>query len=328
MTVLIVMLAAGIVSGVGTGFVYRYAIARAVIDLPNARSSHSVPTPRGGGIAILAGFLVGVAIVAVRAPLGWPFWLAVAGVLPTTIIGWIDDRHSLPARVRILAHLATAFAITPLALMATPSTSVAHAVLLVLWWAFVVVGSINVTNFVDGIDGMIALQTCIFGIHAALLSADNSSVGLNIALAAAAVGFLFWNWPPARIFMGDVGSGTIGALWVVCGLLAIRSGGNFVFAVFLPLAPVILDAALTIAGRMARRERIWESHRQHLYQRLANGGWGHAKVTLLYGVAAVIGLLITHVGTADMRLIAGAAYIAGVVVVGALMNRVAAPAVS
>jgi Fuc2NAc and GlcNAc transferase len=143
----------------------------------------------------------------------------------------------------------------------------------------------------DGIDGMIASQGIVYGSFLyLLLPPENFGSRLGLILAAGCAGFLMWNWAPAKIFLGDVGSGPIGLLFVLGGAFAI--GGAPVSLVFLPLFPLFLDAFLTLVARMRARESVTESHRGHLYQRIANAGMGHAIVTSAYGVAAAVGAIV------------------------------------
>jgi Fuc2NAc and GlcNAc transferase len=160
-----------------------------------------------------------------------------------------------------------------------------------LWWTFWAVASINVTNFIDGIDGIIGLQVLVFGLHVARLGqGQGGSAVLGMALAGVAAGFLAWNWAPARIFLGDVGSGALGFLMVVAGVQAMRATGASVFVVFLPLLPIFLDGTVTLLARWRRGDRLTVAHRGHLYQRLAVRVRGHAPVALGYGVASAAGL--------------------------------------
>jgi Fuc2NAc and GlcNAc transferase len=144
----------------------------------------------------------------------------------------------------------------------------------------------------------------------------------GLALAGASAGFLVWNWPPAKIFLGDVGSGTLGILFVFGGLLLIREGQASVVTAFLPLYALFLDASVTLARRLRRGERVVQAHRSHLYQRLANGGWGHARVSLLYAGVALIALPVAAL-PADSRSLGIAAYSIGVLALGVALDRLA-----
>jgi Fuc2NAc and GlcNAc transferase len=315
------LMAAGF-AAVGTAAVRHFALRHALLDRPNERSSHSVPVPRGGGLAILVSLLIALLLLKGRpGAADWPFWLALAGIVPTTIAGLIDDRWSIPARVRVLVHCVTALAFVPLALAAYDPGYPLAFWLLGAWWTFATVAAINVVNFMDGIDGIIAVQTIVFGLHLALLATAPETILFTVALAGAAGGFLLWNWPPARIFLGDAGSGSLGALGMIGGLLVLREGAIEMLPVFLPVAPLFADATVTLLRRAARGERLAEAHREHLYQRLANGGWGHRRVTLLYGGLAVAGSVVAQLaGTAVWPALL-ILYATAVLVVGLILER-------
>lgn len=240
-----------------------------------------------------------------------PFIGALAAVALVAAVGWRDDRHSLSARTRLAVHLLAGLLVAWYA-KAAPGPWGVVGVTAIAWWAFWSVAAINVTNFMDGIDGMIGLQMVVFGVHAALLAngALQASV-VGAALAGACLGFLPWNWAPARIFLGDVGSGALGLLAVLSGLTLIQASAMSVELAFLPLFPLFLDATLTLARRVMRGERIWEAHREHLYQRLARGGWGHARVTLLFAALAMLGAAPARLPVASQA--GGAAAYLGVV---------------
>ena len=280
------LLAACACSVVLTGLVRRGALSRSLLDLPNARSSHTTPTPRGGGLGLVIA-AVSALVVAAGRPVDPPLLLALAGVLLVSGVGWLDDQRSLGVRARLLAHLFAAATLLPLALSPSPVPPWL-GVFAGVWWVFWSVSAINVVNFMDGIDGLIGSQALIFGAYLALLGDSGGTAReLGLVLSGAATGFLAWNWPPAKIFLGDVGSGALGLLFVLGGLLILREGRISLVVAYLPLYPVFLDATATLARRAIRGERVTEAHRTHLYQRLANGGWGHARVTLLYGGLAL-----------------------------------------
>lgn len=280
-----------VVSLGAVGLLRSLARRRGMLDVPQERSSHTTPTPRGGGLGLLIG--IGVGLVAAGAMLGTAsaavasaaLVAALAAVLTAALVGWLDDRRGLPVRWRLAAHLVAALLILPLVQPLAPPGW--PAPLAMCWWAFWMVSSINVVNFMDGIDGLIGLQALVFGAFvAASASPHEVTQTLGLATAGASLGFLAWNWSPARIFLGDVGSGGLGALFVVAGALLVREGRMHFTAAFLPLAPIFLDASATLVRRWRRGERLSEAHRSHLYQRLANGGLGHARVALGYAAAS------------------------------------------
>ncbi|QXP88343.1 MraY family glycosyltransferase [Methylococcus capsulatus] len=269
-----------------TGAVLRYA-RRRLLDVPNARSSHRVPTPRGGGLAIVLALLGGEVywrLVVGEFAIG--FAVLAGGVL-VAAVGFWDDHGHLSARWRLLAHLAAAaLAVAslpgdmPLRLGPVSLGSGAFAdfigVLVIAWM-------LNLFNFMDGIDGLAGLEVVSVGASATLLLLLSLPSGgaLPVApglLAAATLGFLAWNWPPAKIFMGDVGSGFVGYL-LGCEAIATAKTGTLGLAVWLILAGVfVVDASFTLVRRMTGGQRWYEAHRSHAYQHAARRLGGHAPV--------------------------------------------------
>lgn len=261
----------------GTWLARRYALGRRLVDEPGERRSHHVATPRGGGIAIVLALLVALAALMARAPQWVPsLGLAVAGLILVAGIGWVDDHRPLSPWLRLIVH-ALAAALLGLACivagggLAQALAAVALALVLV-----------NVWNFMDGIDGLAASQAALvaaaFGVIA---SPTGAAWWLGWALVAASLGFLPFNFPRARIFLGDVGSGALGYALAALAGLAFRGDAAQVW-ILLPLSAFLVDAALTLSARMVRGERWWTPHVQHLYQRLARRWGGHRKVTLVY----------------------------------------------
>jgi Fuc2NAc and GlcNAc transferase len=302
-------------SWLAVGALRRYALARGILDLPQGRSSHEVPTPRGGGAGVVLAAMVGFALAVPPTVLDWRLLLALLGVIPTAIVGWIDDRRSLPRLPRVTAYLITAAMLLPLAIQPPAPSS---AMVVAAAWVMATISATIVVNFVDGIDGLVGLSAVVFGLHLALLAGFSSPGGmLGVAIASAAAGFLFWNWTPARIFLGDVGSGALAVLGVIGGIMVWRDTTWPVVSIFLPLFPLFLDAFLTILRRIHRGERILTAHR-----RLAReGGWGHARVTLLYGAAAAIGTIVVLAPDRAWLTAASAAYAAVIIATGLLLDR-------
>lgn len=260
-----------------TGQLRRYAISRRLLDVPNARSSHQVATPRGGGGAIVLAATLGLA---------WWSWVShapdLAGVLVgglfVAAVGFADDHRHVAPGIRLLVHAAAA-------MLAVTSLDVAGSVAGASLAVFFVVWFINLTNFMDGIDGLAGVEVLTVGGAAAVLSAAVSSgTGLWIEpaiLAAAAAGFLIWNWPPARIFMGDVGSGYVGFMVAVLTLRAAAASPALGWSWLTLWGVFLVDATVTLLRRTARGDRLVEAHRSHAYQRLAVAWGGHRPVTLL-----------------------------------------------
>ena len=273
--------ATGFAAMLATGLVLRELRKRAILDRPNARSSHVVPTPRGGGLGIVPVVLVAWALIATSQ--GGPSGLG--AVLPAAlllaIVSWIDDLRGLSAAIRLLFHSAA----IAVGLFALPGESLIFGGLLplpidrlgagLIWLWFV-----NLFNFMDGIDGISGVELITLGLGLALVAAVSDGLGtaplLAVTLAGAAAGFLVWNWSPARIFLGDVGSVPLGYLagWL---LLQTAAAGHPWAAIILPLY-YLADATITLLRRLLRKERIWEAHREHFYQRAVQWGLSHGQV--------------------------------------------------
>lgn len=276
----------GLVFGValvGTWLARRYALSRRLIDQPGERRSHSTATPRGGGIAIVAAMLVALALAedATRV-------LSVAmalGLLLVAAVGWVDDHRPLSPWMRLAVH-ALAAACLGVGLHAEGASPGIVAVGVVL--ALVLT---NVWNFMDGIDGLAVSQALLVALGCALLAWGGPAAWLPLALAAACAGFLPFNLPPARIFLGDVGSGTLG--YLLAGLLASAAlrDASEALLLLLPLCAFLVDASLTLARRVLAGERWWLPHTQHAYQRWVRACGRHGVVTGAYAAWTVVMLL-------------------------------------
>nr|WP_255703264.1 hypothetical protein [Lysobacter sp. GX 14042] len=275
-------------AALGTWLARAYAVHRDLLDHPGERRSHSTATPRGGGIAIVAVLLLGLAGAA--AGLAGPVHPGVAGAFAVglalvALVGLLDDHRPLSPWLRLVVH-AVAAAVFALALWraggAWPLAAAVFAAILVL---------VNVWNFMDGINGIAASQALLVaaGLAAAL---DGGGFLVALALAAACAGFLPYNFPRARIFMGDVGSGALGfALAALGGVFGAGAGPASGLLLFLPLSAFLVDAGLTLGRRVVRGERWWTPHVQHAYQAWARRV-GHVPVTLAYGAWTVAGLVL------------------------------------
>jgi UDP-GlcNAc:undecaprenyl-phosphate/decaprenyl-phosphate GlcNAc-1-phosphate transferase len=246
---------------------------RLPVDVPNSRSLHQLPIPRGGGIAVWAGMLAGSAWLPEPQPWLGPLLLLIAVSL------W-DDRQGLSAGLRLLAHVLAAVAwISASGLAGVPTTF--FAVLLIVWMA-------NLYNFMDGSDGLAATMTVI-GVGAYAVAAGRAGapeVTVLVAVVAATIPFLAMNWPPARILLGDVGAVPLGFLVAVFGIGGWRAHWWPVWFPVLVFLPFITDATLTLGRRMLAGEAIWKAHRDHGYQRLVRMGLGHAGTLAVYAALA------------------------------------------
>lgn len=304
--VLMMGLAVAAVSSAGTLLMRRYLVAKAVFDIPNERSSHVVPTPRGGGVAIVTVACFTWLILAAGGLLSTRVSIAlVVGGGAVAIVGWLDDRHSVSALVRLAVHFAAAVsAVIVVAPAIGPLGGVldtgAGGLLGRGIWVVVLVWLTNIYNFMDGIDGLAAGEALIVATLAAALAWWNGSAGDSIALlvlAGAAGGFLVWNWPPARIFMGDVGSGFLGMSFGILAIVSSENGAPTTPLWMLLLGVFIADTSITLFRRFLRGERWYFAHRSHSYQRLVQSGWTHRAVTssallltLALGALAALGV--------------------------------------
>lgn len=295
---------AGVASFVLAGWVRGYATRRAMLDIPNARSSHSTPTPRGGGLAIVLTVL-GVALVGAAAHLV-DLHLAVAlagGGACVALVGWLDDQRGLGAGVRLACHFAAAaWAVVwlgGLPALALPSGPVPLGLAGGLLAVVGIVWATNLFNFMDGIDGLAAAEAVAVGASGVLLllvGGANGATLLPASVAAASLGFLCWNWAPARLFMGDVGSGFLGFAFAVLGIWSERTEGASLLLWGVAAMTFVVDATVTLFRRLRRSERLDAAHRHHAYQRLVHSGLGHARVVALYTLLNVALLALALAG--------------------------------
>jgi UDP-N-acetylmuramyl pentapeptide phosphotransferase/UDP-N-acetylglucosamine-1-phosphate transferase len=250
-------------------------LRRRLLDQPNARSSHRQPTPRGGGVAFVA---VASAASVMALFSGQGFAAAALPMLadPLAVVGLLDDRHNLPASWRYGVQLFTALLVIlvsplPLPWLAVPLLLIASTAV------------INFTNFMDGLDGLVA--GCMAVTIAALAFALAAPWPIW-ALVGSLVGFLLWNWSPAKVFMGDVGSTFLGA--VFAGLVLQASSWPQAFGYLLVATPLLGDACLCVPRRLLDGQRVFQAHRLHLFQRLHQAGWPHARVSLAYIAATAV----------------------------------------
>lgn len=277
----------------------RYAIARKLIDVPNSRSSHVIPTPRGGGVAIVISFLLAnVALLAVGV-ISLPFFMAVffPGVVVATL-GFVDDHGHVSARWRLLGHFAAALGVL-FCFGGSPSITIGGGII-DSWFIcgflamFYLVWMINLYNFMDGIDGLASVQALTVTLSAAflywLMGLDNL-IWAPLVMAASVSGFLFFNFPPARIFMGDAGSGFIGLMLGVLSVSGAMAAPQFLWGWIILLGVFIVDATYTLGRRLLRGEKIYEAHRNHAYQSASRTHGSHLIVTMTVGIINLCWLL-------------------------------------
>ena len=280
-------LVAAAVSAILTPVARTIARRLGVLDQPNARSSHSVPTPRNGGYAIV--IAIGVGALVVGTFRDKPLAAVGLGSVALIALAGIDEVRTLPRAGRFIAQLLAGalvtIALTRPDLAAAPVRAALLFGVAVVWTVWMT----NAYNFMDGINGLAASAAVVTGVTMAILFAqqgDLAAAGLALVIAGAAAGFLPWNMT-GTIFMGDVGSSTLGFLF---GCLVLRGAGDgILIAAVLPLVPLLLDATLTLLIRAAKGERFFSTpHREHAYQRLVQRGWSHASVTALWTVLSLV----------------------------------------
>jgi len=305
--VLTLFLAVAAATLLGSGYLVQFLRRRAVLDQPNARSSHQIPTPRGAGIAVIGVILVTWIILAWGFPALIPGRFTEPGAigllclcaLVLALVSLIDDLRGLPP----LARLGVQFAVTLIGFSTLPGSDeglvfqgllppLMDKGLSVIAWVWF----LNLFNFMDGIDGITGIEAGTIGAGLfllALIGGTDPGIGIfGLTITAAALGFLWWNWPPARIFIGDVGSAPLGFLlgWLLLGLAI---SGAWAAALILPLA-YLTDATWTLLRRLTRGEKIWQAHAQHFYQRALGLGMGHGDVARFF--------LITDLGLVALAL--------------------------
>jgi Fuc2NAc and GlcNAc transferase len=289
----LIWIAMAVTSAVSTGWMRQFALRRQLLDVPDHRSSHTRVTPRGGGLAFVLVFLLAITGFAVfgRVPPGWAVAFVGAGGA-VAWVGFMDDHGHVSARIRLLVHVAAT--VWALVWLGGPPTvqfgTVAWPAGALAWifWVPFLVWLLNLYNFMDGIDGIAGVEALTVLAGATLISfqgLDPDSLIPMQALMASVFGFVVWNWPPARIFMGDVGSGFIGIAFGIIILASAREASLTVWSWMILLGVFLVDATTTLVVRLLSGQRWWEPHRSHAYQVASRRWGGHRPVTV--GVAAV-----------------------------------------
>lgn len=262
--------AAFVITSALIAWMLRSRFARLVLDHPNERSLHVDPVPRTGGLAIM-GAVTCAGLALLPASL---IWLAPAALLAA--LSFVDDLRGLPVPVRFAGQLVVCGLFAAWLLADRSLLWIAVATLAAAWLA-------NLYNFMDGSDGLAGGMAAIgFGCTglAALAAGEVSLAIASLCITGAAAAFLVFNFHPARIFMGDVGSIPLGFLAAAFGLLGWRGGAWPVWFPLLVFSPFVVDATVTLVRRLVRGEKVWQAHKEHYYQRLVRLGWGHRRTAL------------------------------------------------
>ena len=280
MDIIIVCFIVFILSIIGVYYYYLFAQRKAIYDLPNERSSHTIPTPRGGGITIAVIWFLAISFFFLRKEIDSSLFFALLCGLPISIIGLIDDVISISPKARLFIQIASA-SMAIIFLGGFSSIDIGFYVLSIplLFSIFAVIGIVwftNLFNFLDGIDGYISVEVIFIGLAIFILS----GAVLPLLLAAATAGFLVWNWQPAKIFMGDVGSTLLGFTLSVLAIYY-QNNNDSSIVIWLMLTSLFwFDASLTLFRRWRNGETLSKAHKKHAYQRIVQYGFSHKKAVL------------------------------------------------
>ena len=300
----IIFITLAIFSYLGVHLIRRYAQRRQMLDHPNDRSSHSAPTPRGGGLAIVV-LVTGAGLWSVYETGLSRNLIYIICAAVVAWLGWRDDIHSLSLRIRFAVQgvvaVVSIMGLGYFKSVTIPLFGVLHlgiaGILITFFW---IVGLTNAYNFMDGIDGMAGGVALSAGLGWMWLSSASGHWGNSFAfwialtISAASLGFLGHNWPPAKIFMGDVASTFLGYSFAVLPLLSADKGGDALMLGTLLMWTIIMDAGLTFIRRAIKGEKVLSAHRSHLYQRLVIGGYKHATVSSLYILLTLLAGMLSY----------------------------------
>jgi UDP-N-acetylmuramyl pentapeptide phosphotransferase/UDP-N-acetylglucosamine-1-phosphate transferase len=287
---------AAVLSAVGVAGLRRLAPRLHLVDFPNDRSLHTDPTPRGGGLAVVAVCAVGLVVYAVTGDRPGTAVLAgyLGGAVLIALVSAIDDMRPLPVGLRLAVQTVAAvvmavplaFGSSALALASAGFATVVAFILTLMW----TVGMTNAFNFMDGVDGLVGAQGVVGGIAWAVLASISGiawQAVLAVLVAGGCLGFLTQNWPPARIFLGDVGSAFLGFTFAFFAVAVPRSAWQLVAAAVI-FWPLLFDASITLLRRLRRRENVFAAHRTHLYQRIVLAGGRPATVAVFYAILTLV----------------------------------------
>ena len=283
----------------GIRFYLEWCIRKEIYDIPNERSSHTDPTPRGGGLVFviicLTAFFTYLLIT--HQQIIWAYFI---GALLVSGISWLDDLFSISIIWRFLCHSVAAGLVLfyydfPQIVVIPIFGDFTFSVIAYLVWFLWIVWLINAYNFMDGIDGIAGVQALLAGFFWSLIGfiyGSNNTAILGLTIAVSAIAFLIHNWQPAKIFMGDVGSAFLGFNFAVLPLIATQQSlghlSEFTFAGVVLVWFFVFDSGKTLVQRIFQRKRFWEAHREHLFQKLIIEGFSHSSVSLIYGALTIL----------------------------------------
>lgn len=289
MNMLWLFLIVGFISWVFTGYLRRYALSRSLVDVPNERSSHMIPTPRGGGLSIVITFIFGLSLLWLMSMLAGELFVGFVGAgLCVAVIGFVDDHGHIAARWRLLSHFCASIWLL-FWLGGLPPLSLFGIVYDMGWSgdfiiAILLVWLLNLYNFMDGIDGIAGIEATssalVAGLIFLLVYKNQEMVAIHFLMVASVAGFLVWNFPPAKIFMGDAGSGFLGLMLGALTLYSAHIVPEMFWVWLIMLGVFIVDATYTFLRRLIRGDKVYEAHRSHAYQFASREYGNHMTVTL------------------------------------------------
>ncbi len=308
------ILSSALISFLCIALILRLPAKFIALDKPNSRSLHEIPTPRLGGIAILTGIILSLLWLSLNGSISSNYSIVLLSLALVAGISIVDDFYSISFVIRMIVHLLAAFIIVDAGYAVTninidlisftlpTSAAVILSILFIVWM-------INLYNFMDGVDG-IAGGMAVFGFATfALIGFIESQTDFAISslvISFSALGFLFWNYPSAKIFMGDGGSSSLGLLAAILALYSHSEGFIPIWISVVIFSPFIVDATVTLILRILRRERFWDAHKSHFYQQLAETGISRKKlVNLEYGLILICSIiaLITYKASSTVQLL-------------------------
>lgn len=269
-----------------TYIIRRIALQKSILDIPNQRSLHDKPVPRGGGLAFVLMFYVALIFLYQFHGINLSMLVAMLGGIPIAIIGYLDDLYSVKSYWRALVHFICAiwalYWLGGVPYLELGTTHFSHPYVSYLLAVFMIVWFVNFYNFMDGSDGLAGMEAVFVAVVAGvvLMNVGSSIATVCFALAATVLGFLVWNWPSAKIFMGDIGSGFLGFAFAILMCASNNQTSISIPFWWILIAMFLLDATFTLFNRIRKKEKWYEAHCEHAYQRLVQGGYSHRQVML------------------------------------------------
>lgn len=276
-----------------TYFIKKIAIKKSLVDIPNERSSHTVATPHGGGLAIAITWFIGISYLYYIDDINASFYFSLLAGVIISIVSYFDDLYELSAKIRLLTQSVVAiiglYFLGGLEKIDLVVFSIENQYFTNIFAFFMIVWFINLYNFLDGIDGYAGSEAIFLGFAGFILFSGNHF----LVLVAAVAGFLFWNWEKAKIFMGDVGSTLLGYNIAIFTIYYANAESS-IFVWLILFGVFLFDASITLYRRFRNGEKILQAHKKHAYQRLTQFGWSHSKVVIASIIVNLILLCIVY----------------------------------